>query len=69
MKEVCKKLQIDTKVYRERMLLGAISHAQDEAASVGADEAGCRRDWNQQKSRRVLCGYQAQLRKNNALDF
>ena len=33
MKEVCKKLQIDTKVYRERMLLGAISHAKDELIS------------------------------------
>ena len=30
MKDVCKLLNIDTKVYRERSLLNAISHAKDE---------------------------------------
>ena len=33
MKEVCKKLQIDTKVYKERSLLSAISSAKDELIS------------------------------------
>ena len=30
MKDVCKLLKIDTKVYKERTLLGAISHAKEE---------------------------------------
>ena len=33
MKEVCKKLEIDTKVIKERSLLAAISHAKDELIS------------------------------------
>ena len=33
MKEVCKYLQIDTKVHKERSLLAAISSAKDELVS------------------------------------
>lgn len=69
MKEVCKKLQIDTKVYRERMLLGAISHAKDELISPEQMRLDAGADWNQQKIAGVYAEYQAQLRKNNALDF
>lgn len=69
MKEVCKKLQIDTKVYRERMLLGAISHAKDELISPEQMRLDAGTDWNQQKIAGVYAEYQAQLRKNNALDF
>ena len=32
MKEVCKKLNIDTKIYKERAILGAISSAKDNPA-------------------------------------
>ena len=69
MKEVCKKLQIDTKVYRERMLLGAISHAKDELISPEQMRLDAGANWNQQKIAGVYAEYQAQLRKNNALDF
>ncbi|MBE5723798.1 MAG: ATP-dependent DNA helicase PcrA, partial [Clostridium sp.] len=69
MKEVCKKLQIDTKVYRERMLLGAISHAKDELISPEQMRLDAGADWNQQKIAGVYAEYQVQLRKNNALDF
>ena len=30
MRDVCKLLQIDTKIYKERMLIGTISHAKNE---------------------------------------
>ena len=30
MKDICKRLQIDTKIYKERMFLNVISHAKDE---------------------------------------
>ena len=33
MKDVCKLLQIDTKIFKERALLGTISHAKDEPVS------------------------------------
>ena len=33
MKDVCKQLQIDTKIYKERALLSAISSAKDEMVS------------------------------------
>ncbi len=69
MKEVCKKLQIDTKIYKERMLLGAISHAKDELISPAELQLQAGDDWNGQKIAMVYREYQAQLRKNNALDF
>ena len=69
MKEVCKKLQIDTKIYKERMLLGAISHAKDELMNPVQMQLEAGSDWNQQKIAGVYAEYQAQLHKNNALDF
>ena len=69
MKEVCKKLQIDTKIYKERMLLGAISHAKDELMNPVQMQLDAGNDWNQQKIAGVYAEYQAQLHKNNALDF
>ena len=69
MKEVCKKLQIDTKIYKERMLLGAISHAKDELMNPVQMQLDAGSDWNQQKIAGVYAEYQAQLHKNNALDF
>ena len=39
MKDVCKQLKIDTKVYKERALLGAISSAKDEL--IGPEEVCC----------------------------
>lgn len=69
MKEVCKKLQIDTKIYKERMLLGAISHAKDELIGSAELQLQAGDDWNRQKIAMVYREYQTQLRKNNALDF
>ena len=36
MKDICKRLNIDTKIYRERALLSAISSAKDEL--IGPEE-------------------------------
>ena len=38
MKDVCKRLNIDTKTYKERTILSAISGAKDELISVGEYE-------------------------------
>ena len=69
MKDVCKKLNIDTKIIKERTLLGAISRAKDELISPAEMELNAGVDFQQQRTAAVYKEYQAQLRKNNALDF
>ncbi len=69
MREICKKLQIDTKIFKERSLLGAISRAKDELISPGKMELQAGNDYHQQRVAAVYREYQAQLRRNNALDF
>lgn len=68
-KDVCKKLQIDTKMLKERTLLGAISAAKDELISPIQYELNAMGDWTKQKIAGVYREYQEALRKNNALDF
>lgn len=69
MKDVCKRLQIDTKVYKEKALLGAISSAKDELVSPQAYELNAAGDFGKQKIAQAYKEYQKQLRSNNALDF
>ena len=68
-KEVCKKLNIDTKVYKERTLLSAISSVKDEM--IGPKEYLLRSegDYARQRIAQVYEEYQKRLRSNNALDF
>lgn len=68
-KEICKRLQIDTKVYKERSFLSAISSAKDELISPAEYELNSRGDFAMQKTAKVYREYQAELKKNNALDF
>ena len=69
MKDVCRKLNIDTKVYKERSLLAQISHAKDELLTPDDMELKAAGDYNMKKVASVYREYQATLRKNNALDF
>ena len=69
MKEICRKLNIDTKVYKERSLLAQISHAKDELITPDEMELNAGGDFNKKKVAAVYREYQASLRKNNALDF
>ena len=68
-KEACKKLQIDTKMLKERTIMGAISSAKDELISPSQFEINAVGDFNKQKISKVYQEYQSQLRKNNAMDF
>lgn len=68
-KEVCRRLNIDTKVYKERALMAKISHAKDELISPEEMELNAGGDFNEKKIASVYKEYQATLRKNNALDF
>ncbi len=69
MKEVCKKLQVDTKQIKERTLLAAISAAKNELISPEKYEKTVMGDYSRKKISGVYYEYQAALRKNNALDF
>ena len=69
MKDICKKLKIDTKFYKEKMILGAISHAKDELISPEEYQRNTAGDYKKQIIAQAYMEYQHQLKKNNALDF
>ncbi len=69
MKEVCKKLQIDTKMLKERTIMNAISSAKDELIDPQAYEMQNGFDYNGGKIAKAYREYQETLKKNNALDF
>ena len=69
MKEIFRKLNIDTKKYKERSLLAQISHAKDEMITPDEMEMNAGGDFNQKKVAQVYREYQAALKSNNALDF
>lgn len=69
MKDVCKRLQIDTKMLKERTILNAISSAKDELVSPEDYRLQAMGDFHKEKIAQVYLEYQATLRKNNALDF
>ncbi len=69
MKDVCKLLQIDTKMYKERNLLAAISSAKNECISPQEFELNAGGDYHQKKIAGVYWEYEKQMRANNALDF
>lgn len=69
MKDICKRLQIDTKNFSEKMFLNAISHAKDELVDEIAYQNKAQGDFKKKKIAEVYCEYQKMLRKNNAFDF
>lgn len=68
MKDVCKKLNIDTKNLKEKTILSYISAAKNEMISPERfmKEAN---DYHKQQIAKAYAEYQEQLKKNNALDF
>lgn len=69
MKAVCKKIDIDTKQFKERMLLSVISSAKNEMILPEEFELNAGGDFAQLKIAKVYREYEAQLKANNALDF
>ncbi len=71
MKDICKSLNIDTKMYKEKALLAAISKAKDELISPQefSLKAASSFNYGMKKQAEVYREYQERLRKNNALDF
>lgn len=69
MKDVCKLLQIDTKIYKERALLAAVSHAKNELVTPEEFRLNAGGDFSQRKIAEAYEEYEKQLKANNALDF
>ncbi len=69
MKAVCKDLNIDTKIHKERTFINAISSAKDELLDAEGYLAAAAGDFNKERTGQVYREYQARLRKNNAFDF
>lgn len=69
MKDICKRLEIDTKIYKEKMFLSAISSAKDELIDPIEFETRAAGDYVKRKQAQVYREYQQALKQNNALDF
>ncbi len=69
MKEICKRLNIDTKIYKERAILSEISSAKDELISPVEYEMNTMADFSKRRIAEAYKEYQTVLKKNNALDF
>ena len=68
-KDVCKYLDIDTKIHKERSFLSVISHAKENLIGPEAFLQEAAGDFNRTRQGQVYREYQARLRANNALDF
>lgn len=69
MKEVCKSMDVDTKVYKEKMLLSRISAAKDELVTPDEMYTRANNDYTQMRIAEVYRVYEERLKKNNAVDF
>ncbi len=69
MKDVCKKLNIDTKQLKERSILNMISSAKDNLQTPIEFEMSAQGDYLKTKIATAYTEYQSVLRSNNALDF
>ena len=71
MKQIIKLMNLDSKQYRERGVLGIISSAKNEmiTAAEFMDTAKSAGDLRGQRLGEIYIEYEKQLKKNNALDF
>ena len=68
-RDICKRLNVDTKVLKERTVLSAISSAKDELISPNEYSLSAAGDYHKQKIAALYQEYQQTLKKNNAVDF
>lgn len=69
MKDVCKKLNIDTKMLKEKTILNVISDAKDNLISTTEYEMSAAGDYLKKRISAAYTEYQLTLKRNNALDF
>lgn len=68
-KDICKRLEIDTKLYKERTFINVISSAKDELIDPITYATQAAGDYQKRKYADVYAEYQRVLKQNNALDF
>ena len=68
-KEICKKLNIDTKMLKEKTIINAISSAKNELQTPDEFNSKNGNPHISEKIESVYREYQKELKKNNALDF
>lgn len=68
-KEVLQYLQMDPKMYPERMLMSEISHAKENYVTPREYDLQAQGDYRRMQIARVYTEYQIRLHNNNALDF
>ncbi len=69
MKDILKRLQIDSKMYKDKTFLNAISSAKDELISPQEFAVRAAADYRLQRQSEVYTEYQKELKRCNALDF
>lgn len=69
MRQVFKTLDIDTKQFKERSVLAAISSSKDKLITPEEFLLNAGGDFREKKTGEIYKEYQKQLKKNNALDF
>ncbi len=71
LKDICKQMQINTKLFKERMFLAEISHLKEELIDPAQSMRDASRDADSDAIRiaSVYAEYQKRLKRCNALDF
>ena len=69
MKQIFKDLSIDTKQFREKAVLAAISSAKNRSESPEEYLRSAGYDYREKKTAALYEAYQKEMKKNNALDF
>ena len=68
-KEICKRLNVDTKIHKERTILSAISSAKNEMIDANTYALNSAGDFSKKKIAEAYAEYEKILYKNNAMDF
>ncbi len=68
-RQILKKLDLDTKLYKDRAVLTDISRAKDKLKGPDEMELEAGANYHRKKVAEVYREYQRQLKSNNALDF
>ena len=69
MKQIFKRLDVDTKQFKERAVLSRISSAKDDMITPEEFELNAGGDFREKNVAQIYKEYQKELKKNNALDF
>ena len=69
MRSILKEMNLDTKTWKDRAMLNAISHAKDELIDPKAFCADAAGNFAEETRAKVYVRYQNALKQNNAMDF